>query len=193
MYRFLGFNPTGYQPNCAPAFVKVFGHSFLITSYVIGFDLMIRIKHICFWRGPFSQWTIPLSKEVTVSYAQFVRFAMQNIIAPPSAGPSVKSRKNLVQRVLKWKASRIDDSWIANPKMRFKPEEIQLVEEVSGLGYKDFLKQEHQALSKADNVLYPSDPIIQRAIFIGVGAFLSALGNKEHLDKFNQLPNLGDR
>lgn len=128
-----------------------------------------------------------------MSYAQFVRFAMQKHIAPPSAGPNVKTRKYLVQQALKWKPSRIDDAWIANPKMRFKPEEIDQIEKVTGLAYKDFLKLEHEALSEEDNLLDAATPDLQRAVYIGISAFLSALGDAKHMEQFSQLQNMGDR
>lgn len=126
----------------------------------------------------------------TTDYAQF---AFQTLIAPDRGGRSVKSRMRIVQnRFPDWKSSRIKCTWYADPDMSLKPDEVIQIEKVSGLGYKQFLQQENEEISKADNVLYPSDPDVQRAIFIGIGAFLSALGDKKHLEQFNELSNLGD-
>lgn len=126
----------------------------------------------------------------TTKYAQF---AMQTLIAPDQGGRSVKTRLREVRMKFPlWKESRVKNAWYADPDMSLKPDEVYEIEKVSGLEYKQFLQQENEAISQADNVLYPSNPDVQRAIVIGVGAFLSALGDKRALEQYQQLTSLGD-
>jgi hypothetical protein len=65
---------------------------------------------------------------------EFASLALRDRIAPPSFG-SVKARRALAARKLKWRQSRVDSAWYADPRMAPSPDEIADIEALSGLTY----------------------------------------------------------
>ena len=65
---------------------------------------------------------------------EFAQFALHERIAPLSIG-SVKVRRAHAARELKWRQSRVDTAWYADPRMSPTPDEIVELEAASGLTY----------------------------------------------------------
>jgi hypothetical protein len=100
----------------------------------------------------------------------FASVALRERIAPPSIG-SVKVRRAHAARKLKWRQSRVDTAWYADPRMAPTPDEIRDIEALSGLTYaKRELHDLEAFIASADALLDHADADFYRPFVDAVRA-----------------------
>lgn len=105
-----------------------------------------------------------------MSSAEFVQYALQSNIAPPSIG-SVKARIRHASRCLGWSASRTKDAWYADPRIALRADEIRDVEQRTGLRYaQQELRTVDELISRADALLDGNDTDFYRPFLAALRA-----------------------
>ena len=88
-----------------------------------------------------------------MSSVAFAQMALRDRIAPRDKG-SVKQRIALAARKLDVKESRAKDIWYADPRVSIDADEMQRIEEVSGLVYaKQEMRTNDELIAKLDALM----------------------------------------
>lgn len=88
-----------------------------------------------------------------MSSSAFVQMALRTEVAPPAMG-SVKTRITHAARKLGWSLSRTKDAWYADPRISIDADEMNRVEEVSGLTYaRQEMRTNDELIAKLDALM----------------------------------------
>jgi hypothetical protein len=107
-----------------------------------------------------------IRSESKMSSVEFTQFALRERIAPPRFG-SVKARIRLAARRLGWSHNRTKDCWYADPRIKISADEIQKIEQETGLSYG------RQELRTNDDLIAKAEALVGDEDFLS--AFLAAL------------------
>lgn len=110
------------------------------------------------------------SEKSEMSSVEFAQYALREHVAPPNVG-SVKARWRHAARVLGWTISRVKDAWYADPRISIRADEIQKIEETTGLRYgREELRSIEELIGRADAILARTDEDFHRPFLAALRA-----------------------
>lgn len=110
-----------------------------------------------------------------MSRVEFCQKQIREHIAPPSLG-NVSIRIARAAQVLGWSYTRARDVWYADLRIRINPDEMQKIEQLTGVKYeRNEVSEARRAIRKADALLANEDQNFDRALAAAMRTFMGVL------------------